>query len=158
MYDYNHIFNLMLTRLHQYVQFKKLSLNQFELSLEVSHGSISNAIKNNKGIGSKVIQKILDTYPELSAEWLLRGSGSMLLNNNEQILEHNSLLAHKHDLANGQAQELIRQIELASLSAWEKKYGLELKIIKQQLMTLFTAKLDSEKSVNNELGPKSKIR
>ena len=145
-----------LNRLHQFVQFKNLSLNQFEKSLEVSHGSISNAIKNNKSIGSRVIQKILDTYPELSAEWFFRGEGPMILPSFHSETEDKGIQAQKLTSVPGVEQDLIRHLEIAVLSAWEKKYGHELKIIKQQLMTLFTAKLDNEKAINEEVGSRSK--
>ncbi len=54
--------------------------NQSILSIEKAIGTrstIQNAIDNNTNVGVKWITKILETYPELSAEWLMRGNGSM---------------------------------------------------------------------------------
>ena len=70
---------LILERLHQYMMLRNLSFNKLEKSINASHGSISNAWKCNRNVGSQVIEKILNFYKEISAEWLLRGEGPMLL-------------------------------------------------------------------------------
>jgi hypothetical protein len=172
---------MLLRRLNEYMQYRNLSFNKLELSLGASHGSISNAMKNNKNIGSNVIENILDNYAEISAEWLLRGKGEMLVNSNSMISIHQD-----ENLSNKLNEILIRQtlnflnlesraelqlllsetskksesksLEDVIISTWEKKYGQELKSIKHQVMTLFTAKLDSEKRpIDDNKSSNSKI-
>lgn len=158
---------MILDRLQRYLQYSQISFNKFEISIGVSHGSVSNAWKNKKNIGSNVVANILKTYPELSAEWLLRGEGEMLitlenLNKkrqdaidsklNEQLilktlrffnLETKSKLEEFYSQASD--TDAVLNLEQFVLSTWEKKYGQELKSIRHQLMTIFTDKLDSEK-------------
>ena len=70
---------MITKRLQEYFRFKGLSYYKVEKTLQVSTGSISGAIKHQRNIGSKVLQKILIVYSDLSAEWLLRGKGKMTL-------------------------------------------------------------------------------
>lgn len=44
----------------------------------VSEGTMSKAFRNNTEIRTDNIESIVENYPQLSAEWLLRGEGKML--------------------------------------------------------------------------------
>lgn len=156
---------MILNRLKKFLLYRELSFNKFEKSLGVSHGSISNAWKHQRNIGSNVIEKILATYPEINAEWLLRGEGEMLNatrmpifdsthskeQTDEEVIERlirffglqsrEELLAY---LGNSSNTGHIGLFEQMILSIWERRYGRELKTIKLQLMTLFTAHLDEQ--------------
>ncbi|WP_159801464.1 S24 family peptidase [Flavobacterium sp. MK4S-17] len=68
-------------RLGKYIEAKNISYYAFENSLEASRGSISKAVKEGKSIGSNMLEKILLHYPDLNPEWLLTGSGEMLISN-----------------------------------------------------------------------------
>lgn len=157
---------MILNRLGDYLLYKNLSFNKFEKSLGVSHGSISNAFKRQKNIGSNVIENILNKYPEISAEWLLRGTGEMLNSNDQTNFTKRDLLDKElndeliqqvvqfFNFKNrNELQEFLNQstnlgmtspLEQMILRVWENKYGQELKTIKLQLMTLFTSQLDYE--------------
>ena len=58
---------------------RHFGLNQKELAekAEISPSTISTAINQNK-IGAQIIYTVLNLYPQLSAEWFLRGEGPML--------------------------------------------------------------------------------
>lgn len=68
-----------LSRLMQWLAFKGLSIAAFERDIQVSNGSIGTQARKAGGyIGSNRVETILSRYPDLSAEWLLRGEGAML--------------------------------------------------------------------------------
>jgi len=157
---------MLLKRIHEFLLDQNLSFNKFEIALGVSHGSISNAWKRQKNIGSNVIEKILTIYPEIRAEWLLRGEGEMLnfscnrelepqdspdKNLDQELISKTLLffnLKNRSELqgyfkGTSSSQEAL-PIEEIILKTWENKYGQELKTIKLQLMTLFTSQLDFE--------------
>lgn len=154
---------MILNRIRDYLLHRDLSFNKFEKSLGVSHGSISNAWKHQRNIGSNVIEKIMATYPEINAEWLLRGTGEMLsADGNEasrtenrlsdevlisQMLAYLGLQDRKElqvFLDRSSDSDYVNPLERMIMRIWEKKYGRELKTIKLQLMTLFTAHLDQQ--------------
>lgn len=159
---------MILDRLHQYMTYRNLSFNKLEISINSSHGSISNAWKHSKNIGANVVERILITYPEISAEWLLRGNGEMILTSkmhaspdadNSGADPFNELLIEKclHFFNSTGKKELFqildqpnKTLEDTIINTWENKYGQELKSINRRLMTLFTAKLTSELNSKSE--------
>ncbi len=81
---------MIVKRLGQYIAEKDISYYLFENSIKASRGSISKAVKNNKSIGSNVIENILTTYTDLNPVWLVTGQGEMLLSDkNLGKIEHN---------------------------------------------------------------------
>ena len=52
-------------------------MREIERSIGATNGVISGAIKNNREIGSDKVENFLQTYSNVSAEWLLRGEGEM---------------------------------------------------------------------------------
>ena len=51
---------------------------------------IGRAIKNNSGLNSDTIEKILYTYTDLNPEWFISESGEMLKTNNQNINNNGS--------------------------------------------------------------------
>lgn len=68
-------------RLKKYIDFKGISLRQFEMNIGVSNGSISSQLKENKNFGSDRLEKILNAYTDLNPNWLLTGNGEMIVKN-----------------------------------------------------------------------------
>lgn len=65
--------------------------------LGVDAGTFGNILNGKRGVSAGLLSKFLETYPSVSAEWLMRGVGSMFVadghvggenianNNNSQI-------------------------------------------------------------------------
>lgn len=65
-------------RIRSFIAYLGLTIAEFERICEFSNGSLASQIKSSRSIGSNRIEYILSRYPDLSAEWLLRGEGAML--------------------------------------------------------------------------------
>ncbi len=65
-------------RLQYFMEKKGINDNQMTVNAGLSVGLIGKAKVSGKGMSSMNIEKILLAYPELSADWLLTGAGSML--------------------------------------------------------------------------------
>ena len=61
----------------------KISQLQFAESLNVTTGAITNLKKRHLGI--KVINKIVDAYPQVSREWLMTGEGRIFREERPQV-------------------------------------------------------------------------
>ena len=72
-------------RLQLYMNHKGLNPNKLTVEAGLSVGLIGRAIKNNAGLNSDTIEKILLTYKDLSPEWFVSESGSMLKTNYQNI-------------------------------------------------------------------------
>ena len=60
-------------------------MRKFEEYCQLGRGNISN-MSENSSIGSDKLSKIIDAFPEVSAEWLLTGRGDMILKDNQTNL------------------------------------------------------------------------
>ena len=65
-------------RLKDYIEYKNISYYAFENSVGAGRGAISKAVKEGKSLGSKLLERIFETYPDLNPNWLLTGKSSML--------------------------------------------------------------------------------
>lgn len=66
---------MVTDRLREYIEHKGISYYAFENSIGASRGSISKAVKENKSIGSSVLENILNIYQDINPNWLLTGKG-----------------------------------------------------------------------------------
>ncbi len=64
-------------RIFQIIDLKRITINALERQMGVSN----SYFKNTKNISAENCAKLLDIYPDISAEWLLLGKGEMLKNN-----------------------------------------------------------------------------
>lgn len=65
-------------RLEKYMVHKGLNPNKITNEADLSVGLIGRAINNNTTLNSETIEKILQAYPDLNAEWLLLEKGDMI--------------------------------------------------------------------------------
>lgn len=68
-----------LKRIKQFIDYKGLTIRGFEMTVGFSNGAFASQLKNGKTIGVDKLENILNTYPEINANWLLTGNGKMLL-------------------------------------------------------------------------------
>ncbi len=64
-------------RLSEYITNTGTSFNKLALELGLSNSYFSKMIKNGGSVGSDIIENILRIHPDLNANWLLTGEGSM---------------------------------------------------------------------------------
>lgn len=65
-------------RIQVAIQHKGMSIRSFEAQAGITQGVLSNAIKKNSDVSSINLSKIIDTYDEIDAHWLLTGEGEMI--------------------------------------------------------------------------------
>lgn len=75
-------------RLSRYMEYKGLNPNSITVGAKLSVGLIGKAIKNEGGLNSDTIEKILHTYDDINPIWFVLGDGEML-KQNVQDLKHN---------------------------------------------------------------------
>ena len=69
----------VIERLMLFLESKNMKPARAEKECGFSNGLLGNAYRMKASIGSDKLEKILNTYPELSAEWLMRGVGPMII-------------------------------------------------------------------------------
>lgn len=71
----------MQERLNEVKYYYKLSGRGLASVLGLSPATITNYLSGAKAPSYEFLSALLSTYPDISAEWLLRGEGPMLRNN-----------------------------------------------------------------------------
>lgn len=67
-----------MKHLLQFIDYKGLTIHAFEKKLGI-RSTIDKAIKQNTNLRSDIFTKIIETFPEINASWLITGKGEMLL-------------------------------------------------------------------------------
>lgn len=68
----------ILQRISRVMDFKNLSISEFARQISAPQTTISNIFNRNSNVNSNILEAILTTFTDISAEWLTTGSGSML--------------------------------------------------------------------------------
>ncbi len=67
-----------IDRIYEYITYAGQSLNKLSIELGLSNSYFSKMLKNKGSVGSDIIENILRIHPDLNADWLITGRGSML--------------------------------------------------------------------------------
>ena len=73
----------MINRIKEVIALSGLSDRAFAIKCGIKQNTLSRQLGGVSEVSASTINAILDNYEEISAEWLLRGKGSMLLQNEE---------------------------------------------------------------------------
>lgn len=68
----------IIDRILLFIKYKNLSMRAFDKSIGVGNGYTSKQLKSRASVGSDVLERIIDTYPELNPLWLFVGDGKMI--------------------------------------------------------------------------------
>lgn len=71
--------NALTERFKELISAKSASVLDFSRLIGVDQTTLNSQLSSTKGVSSNVILLTLDTFPDVSAEWLLRGKGEMLI-------------------------------------------------------------------------------
>lgn len=102
---------------------KKVSVNALSKLVEMSQTTLNTQLKGERALSANVVSKVLSVFPDVSAEWLMRGKGEMLIS--EQ-----ATLAKMQD-TKGRESDVVEHY-----SVWKAKYE-ELEKRYDQLLSIF---------------------
>lgn len=69
----------VIDRLNQYLEAKRITAYAFERACGVANGYLGKQLKGKGSIGSDILEKISQEYPDLNLVWLITGQGKMLV-------------------------------------------------------------------------------
>lgn len=92
---------MILERLKEYIDYKKIAISVFERSIGMSNASFGKSLKNGGAIGTDKLENILKIYKDINLTWLFSGKGPMLLN----LSVENSNLVDEPVLKYGKCQQ-----------------------------------------------------
>lgn len=85
-----------LHRIKEFIDYKNITVKDFEIKVGFSNGAFGSQLRNNKTIGVDKLENILLVYSEINPEWLLTGKGEMLKNTinniNQKVKGDNNII------------------------------------------------------------------
>ena len=59
---------------------KSISVNALSKQINVAQATLNPQLRGDRTLAANIVQKILTAFPDVSAEWLMRGEGTMYSN------------------------------------------------------------------------------
>lgn len=108
----------MVERIKELIAYTGLSDRAFALKCGLKQNTFSRQLNGLNEVSTQTALSILSTFPEISAEWLLRGNGEMLLtseqptasNENDRLSKLIDTIAFQQDTINN-LQARINELE-----------------------------------------------
>lgn len=80
----------MVERIKELIAYTGLSDRAFALKCGLKQNTFSRQLNGLNEVSTQTALSILSTFPEISAEWLLRGTGEMLLTSEQPTASNES--------------------------------------------------------------------
>lgn len=108
---------------------KQVSVNALSKLAEMSQTTLNTQLKGERALSANVVAKVLSVFPDVSAEWLMRGVGTMY--SNQDADEYSSSMVAETSHCEKSKAEDSRQDD----SVWKAKYD-ELEKRYDQLLSI----------------------
>lgn len=56
---------------------KSLSVNALSKQINVAQATLNPQLRGDRTLAANIVEKVLEAFPDVSAEWLMRGVGTM---------------------------------------------------------------------------------
>lgn len=123
----------MISRIKEIITYSGLSDRAFALRCGLAQNTLNRQLNGVRELSLSTVNAILNTFTDISSEWLLRGKGQMLLsevNNDAQNIERVTRLADTIANFQGTINEQMKTIQL--LTEDNKKVRGELAMLKNE--------------------------
>lgn len=113
----------MKTTIYQRVKLvledKSISVNALSKQINVAQATLNPQLRGDRTLAANIVAKILDAFPDVSAEWLMRGVGTMYSNQDADDSSYMVAEEPKHDIIN---EVMPEQESQQDDSVWKAKY------------------------------------
>lgn len=73
--------NLISQRVREFLSCNSISINSLAKQINVAQATLNPQLRGDRTLAANIVVKILEAFPDISAEWLLRGEGEMCKSN-----------------------------------------------------------------------------
>lgn len=75
--------NLITQRVREFLSCNSISINSLSKQINVAQATLNPQLRGDRTLAANIVVKILQAFPDISAEWLLRGEGEMYKSNSD---------------------------------------------------------------------------
>ncbi|MEI3053248.1 MAG: hypothetical protein V8T35_07825 [Prevotella sp.] len=98
---------------------KSISVNALSKQINVAQATLNPQLRGDRTLAANIVAKILDAFPDVSAEWLMRGIGTMYSNQDANDSSYMVAEEPKHDIIH---EVMPEQEYHQDDSVWKAKY------------------------------------
>lgn len=98
---------------------KSISVNALSKQISVAQATLNPQLRGDRTLAANIVAKILDAFPDVSAEWLMRGVGTMYSNQDADDSSYMVAEEPKHDIMH---EVMPEQENHQDDSVWKAKY------------------------------------
>lgn len=98
---------------------KSISVNALSKQINVAQATLNPQLRGDRTLAANIVAKILDAFPDVSAEWLMRGIGTMYSNQDADDSSYMVAEEPKHDFIH---EVMPEQEYHQDDSVWKAKY------------------------------------
>ncbi len=123
----------MVTRIKEIIASTGLSERAFAIQCGIAQNTLNRQLNKERELSLTVVSAILNNFPDISAEWLLRGKGEMLIAEEQPSEAGNERLGKLIDTI-ALLQETVNNYKekLGDLEARNKRLEAELAMFKNE--------------------------
>ena len=77
--------NLITQRVREFLSCNSISINSLAKQINVAQATLNPQLRGDRTLAANIVVKILEAFPDISAEWLLRGEGEMYRSNSGSV-------------------------------------------------------------------------
>jgi len=101
-------------RIKSYIDDRLISLNSLAKTLNMNQSTVLRQVKGEQTLSANLVESFLNAFPDVSAEWVMRGEGEMYLSKSYSLVSP-SRMKDEPMLATD-------PVQVASESVWKAKY------------------------------------
>jgi transcriptional regulator with XRE-family HTH domain len=132
-----------IERISMYLQFRNISPHAFEKKIKLSNGYYSKQLRNKGSVGSDILIKIHEHFPDLNMLWVLTGEGNMV----DESRAVQSALAeeftYKFEVENLKLQNLQEDVDQLNTVIKDK----------EKIISLYEFMLNQQVNIPNQVNP-----
>lgn len=98
---------------------KSISVNALSKQINVAQATLNPQLRGDRTLAANIVEKILEAFPDVSAEWLMRGVGTMYSNQDADDSSYMVAEEPKHDIIH---EAIPKQEYHQDDSVWKAKY------------------------------------
>ena len=116
-------------RIKAYIDDNRISLNALAKTLNMNQSTVLRQVKGEQTLSSTLVENFLKSYPDVSAEWLMRGVEPIELGKTAEYIAEKTSVYYAADAIHPKESD-------SDDSVWKAKYD-ELEKRYDQLLSIF---------------------
>lgn len=116
-------------RIKAYIDDNQISLNALAKTLKMNQSTVLRQVKGEQTLSSNLVENFLKAYPDVSAEWLMRGIEPMGLGKTAEYVAEKTNISYAAESIRSNESDMNDSVWKAKYEELEKRYDQLLSIL-----------------------------